>query len=159
MLGARRYLCSLALGNGVRMGNITEQVMKDASQFSNFAQRVKIAYWDRVEKAEAMPIKDKDLDTLLLLAYDDLQQFEIPVAKQDQENRSYILAEACRAKGMSFERFLRAWAMKLTVELSKGKICVWCGKSYEEHTDTDPTIAVPRTPCLLTKAGFIPKDE
>lgn len=159
MLGARRYLCSLALGNGVRMGHITDTIVKNGAHFSNFAQRIKLAYWEKVEKGEALPIKEKDLDTLLLLAYDDVQQFEVPLAKQDQENRSYILAEACKAKGMTFDRFLRAWAMKLTVELSKGKICVWCGRTYEEHTDTEPTMAVPRTPCLLMKAGFIPKDE
>lgn len=30
---------------------------------------------------------------------------------------------------------------------------MWCGKSYEEHSDEKPTIVIPRVPCLLWKGG------
>jgi hypothetical protein len=39
----------------------------------------------------------------------------------------------------------------------EGKICVWCGKGYEEHVLAHPQGAVPKVPCGMLRSGFLEK--
>ena len=52
------------------MKEITPAIVEDAALFSNFAQRVKIKYWDKVVDREEW-IGETDLDEILLLAWED----------------------------------------------------------------------------------------
>lgn len=38
-------------------------------------------------------------------------------------------------------------------------ICVWCGKSYNEHKDGQTQPVTPRVPCLMLKQGFVHKSQ
>ena len=50
------------------MKNITKKI-KDATQFSNFAQRIKVKWWNKEHPAG---VKESDLDDILLLSWEEL---------------------------------------------------------------------------------------
>lgn len=42
--------------------------------------------------------------------------------------------------------------------MNETEFCAWCGKSKQEHVESrDTWAAVPRVPCLLLKAKFLPR--
>lgn len=53
-----------------------KKAIKEAVQFANFAQRVKMVYWINHGKGskESWYIHEKDLDTILLLAWADFKK-------------------------------------------------------------------------------------
>jgi hypothetical protein len=53
---------------------ITEEMIRDATSFSNFAQRVKMDYWNKLKTGEFV-VAERYLDDILLLAWKDFKQY------------------------------------------------------------------------------------
>ncbi len=44
--------------------------------------------------------------------------------------------------------------------IKSNAVCLWCGRIYAQHATSRPEgSAIPKTPCLLLKAGFIERKD
>lgn len=56
---------------------ITKEQIEDSVRFANFAQRVKMAYWDTM--TDGKPVPEIYLDDILLLAWEDFKRYGLPM--------------------------------------------------------------------------------
>lgn len=54
------------------MIQITDEMVRDSAQFSNFAQRVKMAYWEKMADGKRVP--EIYLDDILLIAWKEFKK-------------------------------------------------------------------------------------
>lgn len=66
-----QYLFAKMLENGYKLEYVNEDI-RDSAQFSNFAQRVKMAYWEKMADGKRVP--EIYLDDILLIAWKEFKK-------------------------------------------------------------------------------------